>query len=113
MPAHACQSIHACMHAHALLLAHKDFSFLRPPFLLLSPPRASPLLPPLLQSEVVKYEHIRLAILDSNPLLSSASRSALQTAAGLATQNASKLTVMFVDEAGQKVGSQRLQMVQG
>ena len=61
----------------------------------------------------MKYEHILLAILDSNPLLSSASRSALQTAAGLATQNASKLTVMFVDEAGQKVGSQRLQMVQG
>lgn len=63
--------------------------------------------------EPLKYEHILLAILDSNPLLSSASRGALQTAATLATQHSSKITVMFVDEAGQKVSQQRLELVQG
>lgn len=39
----------------------------------------------------MKYEHILLAILDSNPALSSASRNAVQTAAALAAANASKL----------------------
>lgn len=39
----------------------------------------------------LRYDHILLAILDSNPVLSSASRTALQTAAALASQNASKL----------------------
>lgn len=43
------------------------------------------------QAQEVKYEHILLAILDSNPVLSSASRNAVQTAATLATQNSSKL----------------------
>ncbi|KAI7842234.1 hypothetical protein COHA_004147 [Chlorella ohadii] len=51
--------------------------------------------------------------MDSNPVLSSASRTALVTAAALATQNASKLTVMFVDEAGQQISEKRLQLVQG
>lgn len=49
------------------------------------------LLPHPPQADKVGYEHILLAILDSNPVLSSASRSALQTAASLATQNACKL----------------------
>lgn len=47
--------------------------------------------PLALQSDPVKYEHILLAILDSNPLLSSASRNAVATAATLAASNASKL----------------------
>ena len=46
---------------------------------------------PLPQTEPLKYDHILLAILDSNPVLSTASRTALVTAATLATQNASKL----------------------
>jgi hypothetical protein len=65
------------------------------------------------QADALKYDHILLAIMDSNPVLSSASRTALVTAAALATQNASKLTVMFVDEAGQQVSEKRLQLVQG
>ncbi|KAI3438045.1 hypothetical protein D9Q98_000488 [Chlorella vulgaris] len=65
------------------------------------------------QVEGLKYDHILLAILDSNPVLSTASRTALVTAAAIATQNSSKLTVMFVDEEGQTVSGQRLQLVQG
>ncbi|KAL4452136.1 hypothetical protein ABPG75_007798 [Micractinium tetrahymenae] len=61
----------------------------------------------------VKYEHILLAILDSNPVLSSASRNAVATAASLAASNSSKLTVMFIDEQGQQVSEKRLQLVQG
>ncbi|KAL4437465.1 hypothetical protein ABPG77_003446 [Micractinium sp. CCAP 211/92] len=64
-------------------------------------------------SDLVKYEHILLAILDSNPLLSSASRNAVSTAAALAASNASKLTVMFIDEQGQQVSEKRLQLIQG
>jgi hypothetical protein len=44
-----------------------------------------------LQVEGLKYDHILLAILDSNPVLSTASRTALVTAAAIATQNSSKL----------------------
>lgn len=68
---------------------------------------------PCLQVEGLKYDHILLAILDSNPVLSTASRTALVTAATLATQHSSKLTVVFVDEEGQKVSEKRLQLVQG
>lgn len=61
----------------------------------------------------IKYEHILLAILDSNPHLSTASRTALATAAGLAAQNNSKLTVCFVDELGKKLNGERLTGIQG
>lgn len=61
----------------------------------------------------LKYEHILLAILDSNPMLSSASRTALETAAGLASTHSSKLTIVFVDEEGRKLDGQRLTRVQG
>lgn len=37
----------------------------------------------------------------------------MQTAAALATTNSSRLTVMFVDEAGKKVNGQRIRLVQG
>lgn len=46
---------------------------------------------PSLQADLLKYDHILLAIMDSNPVLSTASRTALLTAAQLASQNASKL----------------------
>lgn len=54
---------------------------------------ASSDMPPFsaLQADALKYDHILLAIMDSNPVLSTASRTALGTAASLATQNASKL----------------------
>ena len=53
--------------------------------------RITELRPCALQADLLKYDHILLAIMDSNPVLSSASRTALLTAAQLATQNASKL----------------------
>ncbi len=61
----------------------------------------------------LKYEHILLAILDSNPHLSTASRTALATAATLVVANKSKFTIVFVDEQGKKLNGQRLNRVQG
>lgn len=46
-------------------------------------------------------------------MLSSASRTALETAAGLASTHSSKLTIVFVDEEGRKLDGQRLTRVQG
>eukprot|EP00887_Chlorella_sp_A99_P007638 scaffold20.g7638.t1 len=60
----------------------------------------------------MSFDHILIALMDSNPHLSSASRSAIQTAAALATSNASKLTVLFMDAEGQKVDSNRVRSVQ-
>ena len=69
---------------------------------------------PLHQSaEGLRYDHILLAILDSNPSLSSSSRAALATAASLAGANGSKLSVCFIDQEGARVNGQRLEVVQG
>ena len=80
-------------------------------------PRRSDTAPP--QVEVTKHEHILLAIIDSNPALSSASRTALSTAAALAARDQAKLTVLFVDdaeersEAAEEIAAQRIKLVQG
>ena len=63
--------------------------------------------------ETVQYARILLAILDSNTGLSSASKSALATAAALATEHSSQLTVLFVDDEGKKADSKRIPWVQG
>ena len=64
-------------------------------------------------AEGLRYDHILLAILDSNPSLSSSSRAALATAASLAGANGSKLSVCFIDQEGARVNGQRLEVVQG
>jgi hypothetical protein len=51
-----------------------------------------------------------VAIIDSNPALSTASRSALATAAAFAAGG--KLTCLFLDDQGKEVDGSRIQMVQ-
>lgn len=46
------------------------------------------------------WEHVLVALVDSNPSFSTASRTALKTAAGLALEGG-KLTIMFLDDQGE------------
>ncbi len=56
------------------------------------------------------WEHVLVAIVDSNPALSTASRAALVTAAQLAGKG--QLTCLFLDDEGAPIDAGRLQMVQ-
>jgi hypothetical protein len=55
------------------------------------------------------WDHVLVAIVDSNPALSTSSRQALASAASLAT---SALTVLFLDDEGKPIDTARSQMVQ-
>mmetsp|Transcript_7977 Transcript_7977/g.20481 ORF Transcript_7977/g.20481 Transcript_7977/m.20481 type:complete len:199 (+) Transcript_7977:418-1014(+) len=54
----------------------------------------------------LSYQHLMVTLFDSNPYLAEGSRQALKTAAGLAAWNASKITVVVVDDEGQAVDEQ-------
>lgn len=58
------------------------------------------------------WDHVLVAIVDSNPLLSTASRTAVDTAATLASKG--KLTVMFLDDenTAQETAPKRIELVQ-
>ena len=55
------------------------------------------------------WDHVLVAIIDSNPALSTSSRQALASAASLAT---TALTVLFLDDEGKPIDTSRAQMVQ-
>jgi hypothetical protein len=55
------------------------------------------------------WDHVLVAIIDSNPSLSTSSRQALASAASLAT---SALTVLFLDDEGKPIDTSRSQNVQ-
>lgn len=59
---------------------------------------------------LAEWEHVLVAIIDSNPALSTASRTALATAAVLAAKG--KLTCLFLDDEGKEIDNSRIQMVQ-
>lgn len=78
-------------------------------------PLTTAVVPRPLQAEApsVDFSHILVALCDSNPNLSSSSRSALVTAAALAERSAEgRLTVLLVDEQGRQVDESRMRMVQ-
>ena len=56
------------------------------------------------------WDHVLVAIIDSNPALSTASRTALATAASLAGKG--HLTCLFLDDEGKEIDPSRTQMVQ-
>lgn len=57
-----------------------------------------------------EWDHVLVAIIDSNPTLSTASRSALATAAAFAARG--KLTCLFLDDQGKEVDGSRIQLIQ-
>ncbi|PNH11595.1 hypothetical protein TSOC_001567 [Tetrabaena socialis] len=59
-----------------------------------APEKAAP------NSDGLQYDRVLLTILDANPFLSDGSRTAVATAALLARQYQSKVTVLVVDEPG-------------
>lgn len=56
--------------------------------------------------------HILVAIIDSNPLLGSNSKSTLEMAASISSSGSGKLSILFIDDEGAPAQSDRLQMIQ-
>jgi len=57
------------------------------------------------------YSHLLLTILDANPYLSDGSRQVVSAAAGLAKVHNSKVTVLVVDQPGERVTDTRKETI--
>ncbi|GLI67709.1 hypothetical protein VaNZ11_011977 [Volvox africanus] len=94
-----CRAVSASRGICVRASAPEQVSPLREPLTLVTP-RRNVMSWPLQASGELQYNRLLLTILDANPFLSDGSRTAVATAALLAKQYRSKVTVLVVDEPG-------------